>query len=79
MTQPDTTAREDLSTDSPPVFLDYGDLERMVRVTRRTIQRMVQKKTFPQPIYLTERNPVFLETEVHEWMLKRVQERDKDG
>lgn len=71
MTQPDA-----IRHDETPVFLDYGDLEKLIRVTRRTIQRMVAAKKFPQPVYLTERNPVFLEHEVHSWMRARVEERE---
>lgn len=45
-------------------------------LARSTIYKYVKEGTFPSPISLGDRCVGWLESEVHDWILARVEERD---
>jgi prophage regulatory protein len=43
---------------------------------RSTIYKYIDEGTFPKPISLGERSVGWVEGEVHDWILARIEERD---
>ncbi|WP_017139282.1 AlpA family transcriptional regulator [Pseudomonas trivialis] len=43
---------------------------------RSTIYKYIAEGTFPQPVSLGDRCVGWVESEVHDWILTRIQERD---
>ncbi|MFV0443903.1 MAG: helix-turn-helix transcriptional regulator [Planctomycetaceae bacterium] len=75
MAQLDTIRPEPLTRDDTPRFLDYEEVGRMIRASKRTVQRMVARGDFVEPIYLSERTVVFAEHEVRDWMWDQIETR----
>lgn len=75
MTQPDATRPEPPSRDEAPRFLDYEEVGQMIHASKRTVQRMVARGDFVEPIRLTERTVVFAEHEVKAWMWEQLERR----
>jgi len=48
-------------------------------LARSTIYKYVSEGAFPKPISLGDRSVGWLESEVHNWILARVAERDMQG
>jgi prophage regulatory protein len=68
------------SPNIPPLrFLRMKDVEERVGLNKRTIQRMVRAKSFPEPIRLHERSIAFVESEVAAWMEARMSDRVEVG
>lgn len=55
----------------PKRFLRMAEVEDRVGLNKRTIQRMVNAESFPQPVRLHVRSIGFVEAEVVEWMDSR--------
>jgi len=45
-------------------------------LARSTIYKYIAEDTFPKPISLGERCVGWVESEVHDWILARIEERD---
>jgi prophage regulatory protein len=45
-------------------------------LSRSTIYKYISEKLFPKPLPLGERSVGWLESEVHDWLLARLEERD---
>lgn len=45
-------------------------------LSRSTIYKYISEKVFPKPLSLGERSVGWLESEVHDWLLARLEERD---
>jgi prophage regulatory protein len=43
---------------------------------RSTIYNYIADKTFPKPVKLGKRSVAWVESEVHDWILERIDERD---
>jgi prophage regulatory protein len=57
-------------------------LQQVMEVTglgRSTIYKYISEDWFPKPIPLGGRSVGWLESEVHEWILMRIEERDTQG
>jgi len=46
-------------------------------LARSTIYKYIGEDVFPRPVSMGNRCVGWLESEVHEWILERVEERDK--
>ena len=46
-------------------------------LSRCTIENMRKENKFPQPIQLGPRNIGWIESEVDEWIMQKIEERDK--
>jgi len=44
---------------------------------RSTIYKYISEGGFPRPISLGDRSVGWLESEIHEWILERLEQRDK--
>lgn len=61
----------------PPVrFMRMDEVERAIGLKKRTIQNMVNDKTFPSPVTLHERSIAFVESEVAAWMQACIDRRE---
>jgi prophage regulatory protein len=57
--------------------LGYGDLKQKgIRFSRQWIAKLVARGEFPAPIKLGEQSVAFVESEVDEWLTRRVHERN---
>jgi predicted DNA-binding transcriptional regulator AlpA len=57
--------------------LGYGDLKQKgIRFSRQWIAKLVARGEFPAPIKLGEQSVAFVESEIDEWLVRRVHERD---
>ena len=45
-------------------------------LARSTIYKYIGEGTFPRPVPLGERSVAWVESEVHNWILARIEERD---
>jgi prophage regulatory protein len=45
-------------------------------LARSTIYKYIAEETFPKPVSLGERSVGWVESEVHDWILARIEERD---
>lgn len=45
-------------------------------LARSTIYKYIAEGTFPKPVSLGERSVGWVEKEVHDWILARIEERD---
>ena len=45
-------------------------------LARSTIYKYIGEGTFPRPVPLGERRVAWVESEVHNWILARIEERD---
>lgn len=59
-------------------FLRVGDVSAMVGLGKTTIYKYVSERRFPVPVALGGNRVAWLESEVLNWMLERVAEREKD-
>ncbi|MDE0081656.1 MAG: AlpA family phage regulatory protein [Gammaproteobacteria bacterium] len=57
--------------DASPRILRMPEVEARTGLSRRTIQTLVRKGTFPQPIRLSRRTVGWLESELNAWLLER--------
>lgn len=48
-------------------------------LARSTIYKYISDGFFPKPISLGDRSVGWLESEIHDWILERVAERDMQG
>lgn len=55
-----------------PRILRMPEVEARTGLSRRSIQALVRKGTFPQPIRLSRRAIGWLESEVNAWLLERI-------
>lgn len=46
-------------------------------LARSTIYKYISEGTFPKPVSLGERSVGWVEKEVHDWILARIEERDR--
>ena len=60
-----------------PVILRRSQLEKQLGLTRSTIYKMMQDNAFPRPIKIGRRAVGWPENEVHDWLEKRVAEREQ--
>ncbi|MCB4793610.1 AlpA family transcriptional regulator [Pseudomonas sp. NP21570] len=49
----------------------------MTGLGRSTIYKYISEKWFPVPVPLGGRSVAWVESEVHEWMIARIEERDR--
>lgn len=57
---------------TPGRFLKIGDVADRVSLSTRTIRRLVQAGTFPQPILITDVRKAWLLSEVEAWMAQKI-------
>ena len=58
-------------------FLRMSEVEQIVGLNKRTIQRMVKEESFPAPVRLHERSIGFVESEVDAWMDNKIEDRSQ--
>jgi len=46
-------------------------------LARSTIYKYIAENTFPKPVSLGDRSVGWVDSEVHDWILARVEERDQ--
>jgi prophage regulatory protein len=56
--------------------LRLAEVQDKTGLARSTLYKYVDAGTFPRPIYLGGRAVGWIDSEVHEWLLKRQIERD---
>jgi prophage regulatory protein len=57
--------------------LGYGELKQKgIRFSRQWIAKLVARGEFPAPIRLGEQSVAFVESEIDDWLARRVHERD---
>ena len=64
--------------DASPRILGMPEVEARTGLSRRSIQTLVERGAFPQPIRLSRRTVGWLESELNTWLLARVA-RSRDG
>lgn len=57
-------------------FIRLDELMNKTGLGRSTIYRMVDKGEFPKPINLTSNKVAWLQSEVNDWMKKKVEQRN---
>ena len=57
-------------------FIKLKDVMHTTGLSRSTIYRYIAEGAFPKQVSLGARNAVWLESEVHDWMMERIEERD---
>lgn len=48
-------------------------------LARSTVYKYVSDGSFPKPVPLGDRSVGWVESEVHEWILARIEQRDESG
>ncbi|MBE0471396.1 MAG: AlpA family transcriptional regulator [Methyloprofundus sp.] len=56
-------------------FLRLKDVTAITGVSRSQIYNLMGNGHFPRSVKLTERTVVWIESEIHEWMEKKITER----
>lgn len=56
------------------MFLKIDEVVQKCHLSRATIYKKAKEGTFPKPIKLSERASGWLESEVNEWILSRIEE-----
>ena len=64
--------------DAPPRILRMPEVEARTGLSRKTIEVLVARGAFPQPIRLSRRAVGWLESDLQAWLLKRIA-RSRDG
>ena len=59
-------------------ILRRKQVEQRTGLSRSTIYLYIQEGTFPRPINLGSRSVGWLENEIDEWLISRVQKRDHE-
>ena len=59
-------------------ILRRKQVEQRTGLSRSTIYLYIQEGTFPRPINLGSRSVGWLENEIDEWLITRVQKRDHE-
>jgi len=60
------------------VILRRKQVEHRTGLSRSTIYLFIDEGTFPQPIKLGARSVGWLEHEIDEWLLAKIEQRDQD-
>lgn len=58
------------------VFLRLPEVLARTKLSRSTIYRLMDEGKFPASVSLGSKTTAWVESEVHCWMLERIQERD---
>ena len=61
----------------PNVILRRKQVEHRTGLSRSTIYLFIDEGTFPRPVQLGERSVGWLEHEIDEWILSRIEKRDQ--
>ncbi len=54
-------------------FLEAADVSELTSYSAQTVRRLAAAGEFPQSIKIGERRRVWIESEIYEWMRKKVQ------
>nr|WP_321277965.1 AlpA family transcriptional regulator [uncultured Vibrio sp.] len=57
-------------------LLKLKDVMHTTNLARSTIYKYINDGNFPKPISLNERNVAWLESEIEEWILEKIEQRD---
>jgi predicted DNA-binding transcriptional regulator AlpA len=65
-----------MSTDFLSYYVDFKEINRMVGISRQTIDRDIKTGAFPKKVRITTRRVRWLRSEIEEWKLRKDQERN---
>lgn len=57
-------------------LLKLKDVMHMTTLARATIYQYIREGNFPKPISLGVRNSAWLESEIEDWILEKIEQRD---
>jgi prophage regulatory protein len=65
-----------MGTDFLSYYVDFKEINRMVGISRQTIDRGIKTGVFPQKVRVTTRRVRWLRSEIEAWKLRKDQERN---
>ncbi len=57
-------------------LLKLKDVMHMTTLARATIYQYIREGNFPKPISLGARNSAWVESEIEDWILEKIEQRD---
>lgn len=57
-------------------LLKLKDVMHITGLARSTVYKYISDGNFPKPISLGERNVAWLESEIQDWILEKIEQRD---
>lgn len=73
---PNYTSGPDVPENRPTRFLRMSEVADRVGLHKRTIWRLIAAESFPQPVPLGDRAVGFVESEIEDWMRKKIESRN---
>lgn len=76
------TTSIDFMNDNNEVVMKLIKLKDVMDITglgRSTIYKYITEATFPKPVSLGKKSVAWVESEVQEWIMERIEDRDKDA
>lgn len=60
-------------------LIKLKDVMDITGLGRSTIYKYITEATFPKPVSLGKKSVAWVESEVQEWIMERIEDRDKDA
>ncbi len=60
-------------------LIKLRDVMKTTSLARSTIYKYIADGNFPKPLSLGERNVAWLESEIEDWILEKIEKRDNVG
>lgn len=60
-------------------LLKLKDVMYTTGLARSTVYKYISDGNFPKPVSLGERNVAWLESEIQDWIMEKIEQRDNDA